>query len=36
MVVTTEQAVPQAVVDEIVALEGFVDGRSVGLRQRDE
>jgi D-3-phosphoglycerate dehydrogenase len=32
MVVTTTDAVPQAVVDEIVAQEGFVDGRSVVLR----
>jgi hypothetical protein len=31
MVVTTSDAVAPAVLDEIVALEGFVDGRSVTL-----
>jgi D-3-phosphoglycerate dehydrogenase / 2-oxoglutarate reductase len=31
MVVTTDEAVPRAVIDEIVGLEGFVDGRGVGL-----
>jgi hypothetical protein len=32
MVVTTDEPVPQQVVDEIVALDGFVSGRSVALR----
>jgi D-3-phosphoglycerate dehydrogenase / 2-oxoglutarate reductase len=32
MVVTTHEPVPQRVVDEIVALDGFVAGRSVALR----
>jgi D-3-phosphoglycerate dehydrogenase len=31
MVVTTDRAVPQEVVDEIVALDGFLDGRAVAL-----
>ena len=31
MVVTTDEAVPREVVDEIVALEGFRDGRAVSL-----
>jgi D-3-phosphoglycerate dehydrogenase / 2-oxoglutarate reductase len=31
MVVTTDEAVPSAVIDEIVALEGFSDGRAVNL-----
>jgi len=31
MVVTTDAAVPDAVVDEIVASEGFVDGWAVDL-----
>jgi D-3-phosphoglycerate dehydrogenase len=31
MVVTTDAAVPQAVVDQIVSLDGFVAGRSVAL-----
>jgi D-3-phosphoglycerate dehydrogenase len=31
MVVTTDQAVPQGVVDEIVAMDGFVAGRAVAL-----
>jgi D-3-phosphoglycerate dehydrogenase / 2-oxoglutarate reductase len=31
MVVTTDQPVPQEVVDEIVGLEGFIAGRSVSL-----
>ncbi len=32
MVVTTDEPVPRDVVAEIVALEGFVDGRGVDLR----
>jgi hypothetical protein len=31
MVVTTDQPVPQDVVDEIVALDGFLAGRAVAL-----
>jgi D-3-phosphoglycerate dehydrogenase len=31
MLVTTDAPVPTAVIDEIVALDGFVDGRSVTL-----
>src|SRR4051794_15914146 len=31
MVVTTDQAVPRAVVDELVASEGFVEGKAVSL-----
>ena len=31
MVVTAESAVPQEVIDAIVASDGFVDGRSVNL-----
>jgi D-3-phosphoglycerate dehydrogenase len=31
MVVTTDQPVPQAVVDQIVAIDGFVSGRAVAL-----
>jgi D-3-phosphoglycerate dehydrogenase len=31
MVVTTDAAVPREVVDELLASEGFVDGRSVAL-----
>ena len=31
MVVTTDRPVPQDVIDEIVALEGFVEGRAVAL-----
>jgi predicted regulator of amino acid metabolism with ACT domain len=31
MVVTTDQAVPQALVDEIVGLEGFRSGRALAL-----
>jgi D-3-phosphoglycerate dehydrogenase len=31
MVVTTDQPVPQAVIDQIVALDGFIDGRTVTL-----
>jgi D-3-phosphoglycerate dehydrogenase len=31
MVVTTDQPVPQAVVDQIVAMDGFVSGRAVAL-----
>jgi hypothetical protein len=31
MVVTTDEAVPEAVVDQIVGLDGFVAGRAVAL-----
>jgi hypothetical protein len=31
MAITSDRPVPQAVVDEIVAGEGFVDGRTVAL-----
>jgi D-3-phosphoglycerate dehydrogenase len=31
MVITTDQPTPQAVVDQIVAMDGFVDGRAVSL-----
>ena len=31
MAVTADNAVPQAVVDEIVASDGFVEGRAVSL-----
>ncbi len=31
MVVTTDQPVPQAVVDQIVGLDGFVAGRAIAL-----
>ena len=31
MVVTTHESVPQAVVDEIVASDGFIAGRAVDL-----
>jgi hypothetical protein len=31
MAVTTDQPVPSGVIDEIVAMEGFVAGRSVAL-----
>jgi hypothetical protein len=31
MVITTDQPTPQAVVDQIVAMEGFVAGRAVAL-----
>jgi D-3-phosphoglycerate dehydrogenase len=31
MVVTTDEPVPRGVIDEIVALDGFVDGRAVAL-----
>ena len=31
MVVTTDSAVPQSVVDEIVAVDGFEAGRAVSL-----
>jgi hypothetical protein len=31
MVVTTDEAVPQGVVDQIVGLDGFVAGRAVAL-----
>jgi D-3-phosphoglycerate dehydrogenase / 2-oxoglutarate reductase len=31
MAITTDQAVPRSVIDEIVATEGFVDGRTVAL-----
>ena len=31
MVVTTDEPVPREVVDEIVALDGFRDGRAVSL-----
>jgi hypothetical protein len=32
MVVTTDALVPEEVIDEIVASEGFVDGRTASLR----
>ena len=31
MAVTTDDPVPAAVIDEIVAMDGFIDGRSVAL-----
>ena len=31
MAITTDAPVPREVLDEIVALDGFVDGRSVSL-----
>jgi D-3-phosphoglycerate dehydrogenase len=31
MAITTDQPVPRAVIDEIVATDGFVDGRTVAL-----
>jgi hypothetical protein len=31
MAITTDQPVPAAVIDEIVATDGFVDGRTVAL-----
>ena len=31
MVLTTDAPVPRDVVDEIVAIDGFVDGRAVSL-----
>jgi D-3-phosphoglycerate dehydrogenase len=31
MAITTDQAVPRSVIDEIVASDGFVDGRTVAL-----
>jgi hypothetical protein len=31
MVLTTDQPVPQSVIDQIVGLEGFVAGRAIAL-----